>query len=172
MPKLRLYFIGAKGRIKIGVSQYVNRRMGEIGKHLNEPLELLGDVEGSHGLEKHLHGMLAAHGLGREWFSDCAEVRDVMRGVLAGDLFGYVEKPAPVSKYQPRDQTPEEWLAMFNRLVAMVFPGDPVGGFAEFFELPREEVAAFLKGEKPVPRMIAMAFASRLTAWIFEHPKN
>lgn len=77
-----LYFFSASGRIKIGVSHNVERRLTEIGLHLDERPKLLRAVRGTEKLEKRVHAMLAAHRISGEWFVDNSSVREVMELVL------------------------------------------------------------------------------------------
>jgi hypothetical protein len=161
---IKLYFLGYPGRIKIGISRQVMRRLQEIANQMDQPPVLLGAVNGSRGFEKYLHKRLAKHRLHSEWFSDCEEVRDTMARVLNGDRFSYKPKPNSAGHVQikQREQTPEEWLAMLNRVAALIYPGDPVALMADDFELPRQTVSDYLTGKEPIPVVVAAAFAARV----------
>jgi hypothetical protein len=158
---IKLYFFGAPDRIKVGVSRNVQQRLRIVGQHMSPKPILLGSIAGSFDLEHLIHGRLADHRLDGEWFTDCGEVRQVMERALAGEKFGGVKRRGPKPKpFILKELTPEEWLAMFNRVVNLIFPGDPVGGFAKRLDLNPDDVRDYLTGVRPFPKIITMAFGA------------
>lgn len=166
MREIRLYFIGAPGRIKIGVTVDVKRRLVEIGKHIVEPIELLGDVAGSYGFEKHLHMLLAEHAIGREWFTDCDDVRAVMAQVLAGEILGFVPKDSRAERFAPQELTFERWLARFNAFAKMVFPENTTEAVADFLEISPEQTRRYLLGDDELPELLWKAFCAHVVQWV------
>jgi hypothetical protein len=164
--KTSVYFLSAPGRIKVGISKNVPRRLAAIRKQVGR-VHLIGYVPGDYGFERHLHTILAPHRIESEWFTECDAVRSVVdRVLLDGDLLGFspLEKPVP----QPTEQTPEEWLEMFNKFVGMVWSGDPAAGFADHFEIPIETASAYLTGRETVPQIVASAFAAKFVEWMLQ----
>lgn len=166
MREIRLYFIAAPGRIKVGVTGDVQRRLSEIGKHLDHNIALLGHVSGSYGMEKHLHCLLAEHALGREWFTDCRQVREVMDRVLAGDELGFVPKERPIQANSTVELTPERWLARFNAFARMIFPEDTTSCVAAFLEITPEQARSYLLGDVELPDLLWKAFSAHVVQWV------
>jgi hypothetical protein len=69
----KIYFATSGGRIKIGVSRDVEKRLRGIDIHLPEPIMLLGAVAGSIPTEKLIHERLKPHHIRGEWFRICPE---------------------------------------------------------------------------------------------------
>jgi hypothetical protein len=81
-----IYFIKCGDRIKIGFSRNTDGRMKELATGAPAQLVLLGRVPGSRRLEAALHRRLRNYRVLREWFIDCAEVREVMQKTIdSGD---------------------------------------------------------------------------------------
>ena len=55
---------------------------------------------------------------------------------------------------------------MFNRVVLLVWPGDPVAGLADFLEMPRDTVSDYLTGKEEIPKIVAYAFSAHLAQWL------
>ena len=166
MRENRLYFIAAPGRIKIGITVDVKRRLSEIGKHLVEDIELLGHVAGSYGFEKHLHALLAQHALGREWFKDCDEVRSLMTKVLSGEVVGFVPKQNLLETFVAQELTFERWLERFNKFAKMVFPDSTTEQLSDFLECSPEQTRRYLLGEDELPDLLWKAFSAHVVGWV------
>jgi hypothetical protein len=168
-----VYFFSAPGRIKIGISRDVAKRLAAVGSHMDEPPVLLGAVDGDFRLEKHLHEMLSPHRLRGEWFKDCPEVRDAMERVLHGGAAGVGFEPISSGreKFVPKPMTSEEWLQAFNRLVVLVFPDNTIESFAEWAQQPPDLCWAWLTGCEEIPKLLTEAFASRLVVWMLSDPQ-
>jgi hypothetical protein len=162
----RLYFIAAPGRIKIGITVDVKRRLSEIGKHLAEEIELLGHVAGSYGFEKHLHSLLAEHAIGREWFKDCDDVRNVMTQVLSGDVVGFVPKQNSATEFVEVELTFERWLGRFNAFAKMVFPDSTTEQLSDFLECTPEQTRRYLLGDDELPDLLWKAFSAHVVGWV------
>lgn len=106
----KIYFASSGTRIKIGVTQNVERRLKEVEVHLAEPLALLGVIDGSLQSEKALHAQFAAYHLNGEWFRNCAEIRALISDLLS----------APV----------RDWLFVSGRLRAKSAPPTDADGDA------------------------------------------
>ena len=79
-----VYIIEAVGadRVKIGVSQDVGKRFGQLAASFPGPLVLLGKVAGGRAREKSLHRRLANFRIGGEWFHLTPGVRQALREVI------------------------------------------------------------------------------------------
>ena len=70
-----VYFLECKGRIKVGFSRQLPRRIATLGSGNPDRITLLATLPGGRSLESRIHADLAAHRHKNEWFDDCAEVR-------------------------------------------------------------------------------------------------
>jgi Meiotically up-regulated gene 113 len=80
-----IYFAASGGRIKIGVSQNVTRRLAYINTHLEEPLTLIGTISGGSKVENGIQAHFKQHRLKGEWFKDCEEVRQSIKNFILAD---------------------------------------------------------------------------------------
>jgi hydrogenase maturation factor HypE len=80
--KNKVYFAAVDDRIKIGTSENVEQRLQQINSFLLEPIRLIGTVDGSYPLEAALHERFSKFRIKGEWFSDCDELRALIRLVL------------------------------------------------------------------------------------------
>lgn len=169
--KPEIYFLHDGSRIKIGKTRKgAEKRAQQIKVSLGLPLNLLGTVEGGGDLEKHIHEKLAAHRIGGEWFSDCAEVRAVMDDLMnfGAAAIGFVPKAkAERQPYVPAKRTPEEYSMMMAKLVAMVWPHDGIQQLVAFTDYPESEVRAWLNGQKEWPRLVTYAFSAVVAQFTF-----
>jgi hypothetical protein len=76
-----VYFVeaGENGPIKIGWSQDVERRIGELQVANAHKLRLLGVVPGTMQKERELHGFFAHLRMEAEWFQNSVEIREYLR---------------------------------------------------------------------------------------------
>ena len=67
----RVYFVeaGDSGKVKIGTSMHIRKRIHELQGGSHEPLRLLLSIEGGHSIESEIHKLYKAERIGREWFS-------------------------------------------------------------------------------------------------------
>lgn len=67
----RVYFVeaGDSGKVKIGTSMHMRKRIHELQGGSHEPLRLLLSIEGGHSVESEVHKLYKAERIGREWFS-------------------------------------------------------------------------------------------------------
>src|SRR5262245_48408046 len=70
----QLYFIKAGARIKIGIAADIGRRVRQLQTGCPEPLELLGTIPGSRGVERCWHRRWAQIRTGGEWFKATPEL--------------------------------------------------------------------------------------------------
>lgn len=158
-----LYFIESENRIKIGISTNVERRLRDIGLHLAVPPTLIGFIEGGYALEKHVHGILAEHRLNGEWFSASSQVRSVIARLMSGGAAAVKftpREPQQRKAFVPHVNTPAEQMLMFKRMSALIWPDDPIGGFAEMAEVDQAQANAWLDGVEDMPNVIRKAFAA------------
>lgn len=162
----QVYFIKHGKRIKIGVSRNPRERLKDIAIHLDKPPKLLGSIEGSYQLEKHIHAVLSNFRIGGEWFLDCADVRDVMNKVLVGDKLGF-KQPEP-KKFVPveKQRTYEEFVELWNFVAKMMWPENHPDKFAEETEIPLEDSRAYFSGQKKMPRVVSMALGALLSQFL------
>lgn len=76
----KVYFVAAPGRIKIGFTISPESRLDKLRQVDMEELTMLGIVDGTRRLERHLHRKLAPFRLKGEWFLDCPDVRSAIAG--------------------------------------------------------------------------------------------
>lgn len=91
--KIYVYFVqmgGTEGPIKIGYSESVRQRMGQLKTGSPFPLTLLATVEGSPRLEQELHAVFHKHWIAREWFNPDAELLEAVEFAKNSDLEGLV----------------------------------------------------------------------------------
>ncbi len=169
--KTFVYFFGAAGRIKIGITRRVAERLQSVGSHMETPPILLGAIEGNRDLEQFLHRQLAEHRLKGEWFRDCEPVRDLMTRVLAEgpDGIGFVQPPPknPLAGLVEKPRSDKEYAEMISALVAMIWPLDGLREFAAFTEQPESVVRDWLDGKQEIPRLVRYAFAAHAITWMF-----
>ncbi len=80
----KVYFVSAPGRIKIGFTTKPEKRLVVLRRADMEELSVIAIIEGSRALERKLHILVDKHRLRGEWFTDCAEVREVIADAVAG----------------------------------------------------------------------------------------
>lgn len=160
-----LYFLHAQGRIKIGISNDVARRLSDLRHQNGSSLSLLGSMPGSLQLERYIHGLLAAHRLHGEWFTDCDQVRAVMTTALTrgADAIGFVP-PVPKKPLKMSAKAPHH--IMLARLCDLMWPHEALRRLAAFAEQPEEVCARWMAGEVEMPRLIRMAFAREVHLWM------
>lgn len=157
-----IYFASSGGRIKVGTSENVPRRLAYINTHLEQPLTLIGTVSGGRVVERAILLHLQDHRLNGEWFKDCDEVRRKIRNfILADKNIGPEARAAQTPKpYKPEPRTKEQYCAMFARLVRLIWPNDPLRELSKFSEFPEAQCLKWLNGEEVPPRLVRMAFAT------------
>jgi hypothetical protein len=82
MSASSVYFIECAGRIKVGYSTNVGRRVRDLATAAPSAVALLGDIAGGLQAEAAIHRRLDAHRLNGEWFLDCPEVREVIADLM------------------------------------------------------------------------------------------
>lgn len=124
--KLVVYFVGAPGRIKVGVTADIERRLATLQAVDMEPLTLLATVDGAHALERETHRRIADYRIKGEWFRDCHEVRGVMQTVIEKGKRAF---PFAASRMRPEDffDPKGEWDRLFGRLSAILDANFPPG---------------------------------------------
>lgn len=80
-----VYFVraGVNGRIKIGTTSSIARRIEGLNSHNPEPVELLATVRGDRRLEQALHEKFAAYRLHHEWFEPAPELLTYIENLVA-----------------------------------------------------------------------------------------
>lgn len=159
---MTVYFIQYRMRIKIGYTRRnVHARLREIGAHLPQAPTLLGSIPGGLAVEKHIHRSLAPFRRGAtEWFRDCPEVREFIRGALASPP--QIEEPRPVSIESLPPKSPAEYGAMLGRLADLLWPGEAISKMADFAEAPVNDVRAWFGGASVPPKLTRQAFAAEV----------
>lgn len=163
-----VYFIASAGRIKIGVTENLDRRIREIGAHLPEPPELIGAMPGGYRLEKRVHELLSADNIVREWFTDNQDVRSVCLRLISegpeafwNDIID--ESPAPTSVPTP---TREQRLAALNFVLEEMWPDERFERLADFAGASEVDAEAWLNGTKQMPEVVARAVAHMSISWM------
>lgn len=86
--------VGDAGPVKIGFTEYPDRRIRELQAASLEELNCLAVIEGSEKKEKELHALFAAHNIKGEWFKPSEEIFSYFGVVGTGLTPG---KPSVVS---------------------------------------------------------------------------
>jgi hypothetical protein len=84
-----VYFIkpiGFTGPVKIGCSQDVKRRRGQLARLCPFPLEIIAEIEGGRELERRFHALFALRHKQREWFDWSPDMARVVSEINAGTL--------------------------------------------------------------------------------------
>jgi len=114
-----LYFFSVPGRIKIGITKNIQQRLADVGAHLEFEPSVLGFIRADLKFERHVHEILSKHRIRNEWFSDCAEVREAMNKVLAGDLLGFQRAAKkPDTNFSPSELADN----LFGRVCKTIWP--------------------------------------------------
>jgi len=79
----KVYFVSAPGRIKIGYTVNPDDRLEKLRQVDMEELVVIGIIDGTRRLERHLHKELSPFRLKGEWFLDCAAVRSAISECLS-----------------------------------------------------------------------------------------
>lgn len=92
-----VYFVECTGRIKVGFSRNPKRRMSDLATSAPGPLTLIATIDGTFQLERAIHKQISAHRVSREWFDDCAVVRETISDLIARGpaAIGFVDAPRP-----------------------------------------------------------------------------
>ncbi|RJP47920.1 MAG: GIY-YIG nuclease family protein [Anaerolineaceae bacterium] len=80
--EMRIYFISAGGRIKIGSSVNPEVRVADIQSILPDPLTVIAIVPGTRAFERAIHRRLKHKRTRGEWFIDCDEVRRSISSIV------------------------------------------------------------------------------------------
>lgn len=83
-----VYFIAAKGRIKVGTSKDLRSRMNAIRTSNPDAVSLLGAVTGGRKLERAIHSELAIFAIGGEWFESRPAALHIVEQYLALGVTG------------------------------------------------------------------------------------
>jgi len=75
-PEQRVYFIGGRGIVKIGIAEYPRQRLQTLQTSSPFPLQLLAICEGGRKKEKQLHAQFADARQAGEWFVLTPELQD------------------------------------------------------------------------------------------------
>ena len=165
-----IYFIASNDRIKIGFTRNLKARMSSYLLHISS-FEQIGISAGTVQFEKAIHQHLAAYRLTGEWFRDCPEVRAEIARIIADgpEAIDFVQ---PVPKQKPQfvrePLTPEKQRAAWRRLLDLFWPDDPIGGFAQFCQVDRTTIIAWLNGSEEIPDLIRYAFVGKLMEYLSE----
>jgi hypothetical protein len=81
MRKSVVYFLADDGKIKIGFTTTLDRRMAHY-RQTRKNLEVLGVIPGDRSKERSMHERFAKHCLHGEWFLDCGELRAAIAQVI------------------------------------------------------------------------------------------
>lgn len=169
---MTIYFAAGGGRIKIGWTKGdAAKRVRQISLSAGIDLVVLGSIEGGYDLEHFIHDALKEHRTNGEWFFDRQDVRHYLYRLQheGAEALGYVKKAkAPPRVFDPtRRKTDEEYLIMFARLVALVWPHDGIRELAAFTQYPEADARAWLNGEKMPPRLVRFGFAALMQQFCF-----
>lgn len=97
-----VYFAESAGRIKIGHSTDLPKRLDTLRIGNPSPIDLIGVVAGSQDLERAIHQYLKSMRIVGEWFADCEEVRALLLRLQkeGPKAIGFIE-PEPTESTAP-----------------------------------------------------------------------
>jgi hypothetical protein len=169
----RIYFLGFEKLIKIGTTcRDVKERLRQIELETSmEPISLIGSIEGSYSLENAIHRKLAAHRVKGEWFQDCEEVRDCIKGLLAeGPVhIGFDQSTAAMSKRSREEaaaRSPEERAKIFGNLARLIWPETALEELCAFSGAGEDAVSRWLDGSEQPPRLVRFAFGGVVSSFV------
>lgn len=147
-----VYFLECAGRIKIGHSIDVPKRVRELSCGAPEKPVLIGTVEGPIDLERALHKKLKSHRHHREWFADCPEVRAVIAELLRDGAGAIAFTPRETKKWGrppvtrgepvelPLSTVSDPWIGMAKNLTKLL------NSYELSFEyMPRHQALAIVR---------------------------
>lgn len=109
---MSIYFIRSSGLIKIGYSQDVRRRVGQVIANQLGGGEYLGYMAGDRIVERHLHDRFAAHRQFGEWFRVNDDLIQLI-GIVADPGYPDSEKRDPKSVLRQMDEKMVERCSTF-----------------------------------------------------------
>jgi hypothetical protein len=74
-----IYFVRCRDRVKIGFTQNVRRRMGQLRSDIPYEAELIGVMLGSLSVERDTHARFARSRASGEWFHCTREILDFVK---------------------------------------------------------------------------------------------
>jgi hypothetical protein len=139
---MTVYFVECMGRIKIGFTSNVSKRMSSLATSAPGPLTLIGAIEADVAVERAFHRMLAHHRITLEWFEDCAEVRTALAlfqqagieslGAYYEPPVHFTPQPQTVAPEPKRQRAPDfdydRWSDLIDRLDAVTSTGSRAVG--------------------------------------------
>lgn len=116
-----IYFIEYANLIKIGYASNVEKRLNSF-KTLMPTFNIIGTMEGTRGHERTIHDCLAPHKHGREWFTDCPQVRSFIAEAVRDGVTEW-------KNARTRNHVNSEWDIKAHKLVAVITDGKSVDDF-------------------------------------------
>ena len=155
MPS-QVYFALSGNRVKIGYSANVERRLEDVGAHLEAPLALLGTITGGYSTEHAIHAALSEFRLKGEWFRDCADVRGYIDRLLevGPEAMGLPSAPEHTTVENSLPKSPLPGLA------CLMWPLDAVAQLRGLSGATEETVRSWLAGASKPPLLVRLAFSS------------
>lgn len=75
---MQIYFAGATGKIKVGISRNPPARMKQLSR-TEGSIWCIGTIKGNLAREREIHKALSRYRITGEWYRDCPEVRAVIQ---------------------------------------------------------------------------------------------
>lgn len=167
----QVYFIANGGRIKVGYSAQVEKRIADIAGYVGD-VEVIGVMDGTQQVERSLHAHFQAHHLTREWFQDCEQLRRQIANILAVgweaagvNLLPKSEPPAP---FVPGPGRPPRELR--REVMKMMWGDEAIDELASMAGVPTETARIWFDGAEEMPLLVRLAFSTVAMTWIWEQP--
>lgn len=163
----QVYFAASSGRIKIGTTaRGIRQRLKTLSARLPEPLMLIGHISGGTALEHAIQLHLIPYRLSGEWFRDCDDVRNIIRILIlrgpsgiSPDLILHTHSAKPaVLRPLPKRANP----GARKRIIAVLWPDDPLNGFAAYVGSPPEMCRRWIDEECEMPWLVRCALAVKV----------
>lgn len=159
----QVYFIANGGRIKIGYSAQVQRRIASIASYVGD-VEVIGIMDGTQQVERSLHVYFQAYHLSREWFQDCQQLRAMIANILArGWEAAGVEllpKPETPSSFVPGPERPAQEVR--REIMKMMWGDDAIDEVAAMAGASLETARIWFDGTEEMPLLVRLAFSAVL----------
>ena len=164
---MSIYFIVARGRIKIGTTRGdVQKRINAIGKMNPHPLKLYAAIEGGHQLERAIHQHFSRFRVNGEWFSFDPELRrDIDILVAEGPSALGLEPAKPKKHAAPQPQPTAK--NKIGGISGAMWPDDPIGKLMAFTGLDKDICQKWMDGDDYPPHIYRYAFAALAMNWMF-----
>lgn len=142
---MSIYFLESSGRIKIGYSTNVSKRVAHL-KTADPDIRLIGAIQGDFKLERQLHRRLSKHRKSGEWFDDCPDVRAAVQTAINN----FPSADAGTDRSGRRK-------TQFPAVARLLWPTRTAACLAAIAKCDERHAKRFLSGEHEPPLSVVLA---------------